>query len=167
MPFQPIWTAIFSEVSGMTGAMRVATVRIPSNRLYITRSRRGRLASSLASVQGVVSSIYLLQCEMSSQISLRAAANLYSSMRAWVLVVVSAMRVKSGRSCSGLQDLSAFACEGVQLSHLRDGWLHETVPEKYFSVMAVVRETRLPRSLARSRLRRFRNCSAENLPSSP
>ena len=42
-----------------------------------------------------------------------------------------------------------------------------SVPPKYFSTIAVVRETRLPRSLARSTLIVLISSSLEKLPSEP
>ena len=44
----------------MNGVSSTVQMRMLSRRLYMTEARRGLLASSLASAQGAVSSIYLL-----------------------------------------------------------------------------------------------------------
>ena len=46
-------------------------------------------------------------------------------------------------------------------------WFSGKVPPKYLSAMAVVRDSRLPRSLARSILMRLISSSLEKLPSEP
>ena len=55
----PICAKIFSQEAGMNGVSRMVQMRMVSRRLYITLARRARLASSLASTHGAVSSIYL------------------------------------------------------------------------------------------------------------
>ena len=58
---------------GMKGVSRTAEMRSTSSRLYITRASRAPLASmSLARVQGVFSSIYLLARPITLKISARA-----------------------------------------------------------------------------------------------
>ena len=69
----PIWRRISAEESGMKGVSRTAHTRRVSSRWYMTLARRAPLASiSLASTQGVFSSIYLFAREMTLKISARA-----------------------------------------------------------------------------------------------
>ena len=68
-PFAPIWAKAFSQLDGMKGTSRLVQMRRLSSRLYMTEARRARLVSSLARVQGAVSSIYLLAREMTRNTS--------------------------------------------------------------------------------------------------
>ena len=65
----PILAKIFSQVSGITGISSVVHTRMVSSRLYSTVASRTCLLSSLPSVQGAVSSIYLLARSMTLKIS--------------------------------------------------------------------------------------------------
>ena len=53
----------------MNGSRSVVQMRMVSSRLYMTEARRGLFASSLASAQGIVSSIYLFARWMHLKIS--------------------------------------------------------------------------------------------------
>ena len=76
----PICAKIFPADSGMNGVSSAAQMRMDSSRLYRTDARRGRLASSLASAHGAVSSIYLLARWMHRKISSSAFWNWYFSI---------------------------------------------------------------------------------------
>ena len=107
-----------------------------SSRLYSTAPSRGFCASSFASAQGMVSSIYLLLLLAREMMASRVSAIRYSFMsRSTSATVFSAV---ARRSSSTASVLSA-------------GWI---TPPKYFCAMAMVRFTRFPRVLARSVLYR-------------
>ena len=69
----PICPKSLAQELGMKGLRSTPEMRRHSSRLYMTRARRGRLASSLARTQGAVSSIYLLARAMSLKTSARAS----------------------------------------------------------------------------------------------
>ena len=146
----PIWAKIFPQVSGMKGVSRMAQMRTASSRLYSTRASRGLSSWVLASTQGAFSSIYLLAREITSKISTRAVWKVYSSMSPWYFSFRPPARAISSASFS---------------SSAR--WSAGRVPPKYFTAMAVVRLTKLPKSLARSMLMRLMRLSLEKLPSLP
>ena len=126
-------------------------MRMDSSRLYITRARRGPLASrSLASTQGLFSSIYLLARPMTAKTSIRAFWKAYFSI--WASYF---SRRPAPRAASSSSRGSAVWAAG------------SLPPGKYLPTMDTVRETRLPRSLARSVLMRVIRASLEKLPSEP
>ena len=119
---KPNRAAILAALSGAIGVKSAQPMRTASARLAITDARRARSASDLASTQGVVSSMYLLQWRNSEITSAQASA--------------SAVSPAAG-----------------------------TTPPKYWRIIAAVRETRLPRMLARSVLVRAATASKLMLPS--
>ena len=102
-------TAALAVLSGMNGVNSWVQIRSASSRLYMTVARRSLLASSLASTQGAVSSIYLFAREMTLKTSSRAA---------WVWKVSSAFRTcraarrpwSSARSPWGRPDVRRSGC---------------------------------------------------------
>ncbi len=140
---------IFSQLSGMKGWSSVVQMRTVSSRLYITVARRVFFASSLASTQGAFSSIYLLARSSTLKISARAFWN-------WSFSISASYR---SRRVAAM----VFSSQSSSLSSRSVG----SVPPKYFSTMAVVRLTRLPRQLARSTLMVLISSSLEKLPSDP
>ena len=146
----PSWAKMRSGVRGITKPIITATRRTHSARVYSTVARRGLRSSSRPRIQGWVTSMYLLQLPISFQISCRALEN-------WKAFTCSSTRagVASARSHRGRSMLSSTASIAVM------------EPPKYFSIMATVRETRLPRSLARSALMRVSMALRVNSPSEP
>ena len=145
----PSWAKILSQAAGIKGCSSVAQMRSVSARLYSTRARRGRLASSLASTQGAVSSMYLLARAITANTSASAFWKAYFSIWASYLPR-RPFAMASSSASSGPSACSA-----------------GSVPPKYLSAMAVVRDSRLPKSLARSMLMRLISSSLEKLPSVP
>ena len=146
---RPSCCAILGVVLGKNGVSSTAATRSTSHRLYSTAARRGRLASSFASTQGAVSSMYLLARWMTLKISASAFGTCRTSMHA-VTFAGRASTMAASSSSSG----SALRWAG-------------RVPPKYFSIIATLRESRLPRSLARSALIRLISASLEKIPSLP
>ena len=103
----------------------------------------------MASTQGAVSSIYLLARCTTSKMAMRAVGTSSASMAASTLAGSSLIRPSSSPSTG--------SATGVLV----------TVPPKYFSHMATVRDSRLPRSLARSVLMRLMSASLVKAPSLP
>ena len=124
-------------------------MRRHSSRLYRTLARRAFLLSSLASCQGAVSSMYLFARWMSLKTS--------SSARwSWNLSICCSYLSRLVRASSLSSSSRASASRSVG-----------RVPPKYFSTIAVVRETRLPKSFARSVFMVEMSSSLEKLPSEP
>ena len=145
----PILAKILPQLSGITGCNSAVQTRMVSSRLYSTVARRTRLLSSLPSVHGAVSSIYLLARSMTLKISSRlfwswsfSISASYRSRRAHTVFFRSQSSGESSRSAGSL-------------------------PPKYFSTMPVVRLTRFPSLLARSVLMVEISSSLEKLPSEP
>ncbi|MPM24294.1 hypothetical protein SDC9_70775 [bioreactor metagenome] len=124
-------------------------MRRHSSRLYITWASRAVSASSRASTQGAVSSIYLLALEMTLNTSMSAFWKAYFS-------ICSSKRARRPEASATSSPSMESACRAVG-----------SLPPKYLPTMAVVRERRLPRSLARSALIRAMSSSLEKLPSEP
>ena len=93
--------------------------------------------------------MYLLARWMTAKISIRACGMVRLSMSAVTLAVSSLTMVSSSVS---MASVPATLC---------------TVPPKYFSHMATVRLSRLPKSFARSLLMRVIRASLVNMPSLP
>ena len=144
-----VWMYKSSAVSGMKGVSSTDTMRSDSHRLYSTAARRGRFASSFASTHGAVSSIYLLARWMPLKISASACGSCRLSMH---FVTAAGMAFTS--CASSPSNSPAWRASG-------------SVPPKYFSTMATVRDKRLPRSFAKSELMRAISASFENTPSLP
>ena len=125
-------------------------MRMVSSRLYSTFARRGLPSSLLASTQGAFSSIYLLAREMTLKTSARAFWKAYFSICSSYL---------SRREDTMAISSASFSSSAVCTTGRRS--------PKYFCAMATVRETRLPRSLARSTLMVLISASLEKLPSEP
>ena len=145
----PICRKAFSQLSGMKGVSRIRDTRSASSRLYITEASRAFLLSSLASTQGAVSSMYLLARWISLKISSRARCS-------WKASICFSYLARAERIISTSSSSMGSASRPVG-----------RLPPKYFSTMAVVRDTRLPRSLARSVLMVLISSSLEKLPSEP
>ena len=133
----------------MNGSSSVAQMRIVSRRLYMTVARRALLASSFASAHGIVSSIYLLARWMHLKISSSAFWN-------WNFSICASTRSRRPET----REIRLSSNSPAARSAGR-------VPPKYFSTIAVVRETRFPRSFARSMLMVLIRSSLEKLPSEP
>ena len=97
----------------------------------------------------MVSSIYLLARWMHLKISSRPFWN-------WNFSICASYRSRRPES----MEMSASSASPASRAS-------GSVPPKYFSAIAVVRETRLPRSLARSMLIVLISSSLEKLPSEP
>ena len=140
---------ICSLVLTITGLLKTPIMRRLSARLYSTVPSRAFLDSSLASIQGIVWSIYLLQRDIYCQRTARADENCSSSiLTAYSLAVCrhnfcSSSSISSGASGAG------------------------STPLKYLSIMAAVRLKRLPRSFAKSLFMRLISASLVKLPSEP
>ncbi len=124
-------------------------MRRDSSILYSTAARRPFLLSSLQRIQGAVSSIYLLVRETSFIVSVMAFWNWKASICASTLCFRTLAIWISSTS------MGSVVCSAGSL------------PSKYFRAMVTVRETRLPRSLARSVLIRLISSSLVKLPSEP
>ena len=145
----PICPSALSQLSGMKGVRQIRQMRSDSTRLYMTSARRGAFASSFARTQGIVSSMYLFARWMQRKTSSSARCGWRASICAAYF---------SGRARSMTLSSSSIG------SALRAAG---RTPPKYFSTIAVVRDTRLPRSLARSVLIVEISSSLEKLPSEP
>ncbi len=103
-----------------------------SQRLYITVASVPRFSSSFASIQGQVSSIYLFARRMIAQ--MLSIASGIKRLSTFALILSSAPVATSIKLVSN----SVAVC-GAGI-----------VPPKYCSTIAVVRETRLPKSFTKS-----------------
>ncbi|CRH85759.1 Uncharacterised protein [Chlamydia trachomatis] len=130
----PIASKIFSLVSGKKLFKSTALKRILSNKLYKTVAKRSFLASSLASTHGSVSSIYLLVRRNKAKISSKASPTWKES-----ICFVTFSKVASAKLFNSWSTSSS-TC----------GLL--TLPSKYLFDMAIVRETKLPNTFAKSLL---------------
>ena len=120
-----------------------------SARLCITTSSLSLFASSFASTQGVVSSMYLFVLWTTFQISSRAMLNFHSFIASSTLsahVVASSFSSASGPS--------SFPAAGM-------------MPPQYLSIIETVLETRFPRSFARSKFILLSITSLVKIPSCP
>ena len=124
--------AILSAVSGINGASRLAPIMMLSVRLYITSARRGFVSSLFARVQGIVSSIYLLQRLNRVKISVRASATRSLSIFSAVFFTAPSTTAFRSSSTGSVTPLAS------------------TTPPKYLLLMEIVRFTRLPSTFARS-----------------
>ena len=149
LAFPPKAASIFSLVSGIKLSSSDAQISTVSARLYKTSFKRSFCVSSLASAQGMVSSIYLFARRRSVNISVIASAIRSASAFASTFFTVSL--------ASFLNSLSS------SVSLLSGDFT--TVPPKYFSIIATVRDTRLPKTLARSVLKRSHTSSHVICPS--
>ena len=122
----PICSKAFSQLSGMKGVSSWVQMRRASSRSYMTVARRAFFASSLASSQGAFSSIYLLAREMTLNTSSSAACVWKESISCSYLPRSSPAMVFSSQSASVLSRSAG------------------SVPSKYLSTIATVRESRLP-----------------------
>ena len=122
----PSWSAALTVLSGMKGVSSWVQMRRASSRLYMTVARRARLASSLASSQGAVSSIYLFARETTLKTS---------SSAAWVLEGVHQLFVLCAQPPA--MEFSSQSAPSVSRSVGR-------APSKYFITIATVRLSRLP-----------------------
>ena len=104
----------------------------------------------MARTQGAFSSIYLLAREITLNTSERAFWKAYFSMASSYLSRREAAIARSSASFS-----------------LSSAWSAGSLSPQYFWAMATVRETRLPRSFARSTLMVEIRDSLEKLPSEP
>ena len=125
----------------------VAPILILFTRLYNTSDRRGMVASSLARIQGVVSSMYLLQRLNRLKISVIASATRSSAILATTLSFASIATLARSSSTGSITP--------VRL----------TTPPKYLLLMEMVRFTRFPMVFARSELMRSTRRSQEITPS--
>ncbi len=113
-------------LSGMKGVSSWVQIRSASSRLYITVARRALFASSFASTQGAVSSIYLFAREMTLKTS-------SSAVWVWkVSISFSYLPRSSPAIVLSSQSISS-ACRSAG-----------SVPSKYFTTIATVRLSRLP-----------------------
>ena len=144
------WAKIFSQVVGMNGCSRTVQMRSVSARLYSTRARRGLESSLLASTHGAVASIYLL-CVVDDLKHVRQR-------------ILEGIRLHVG-FIAVTQTPGLLEQRGVLWGLRPAQWAD--CRRKYLSAMAVVRLSRLPRSLARSMLMRLMSSSLEKLPSEP
>ena len=124
---------ILPEVVCMNGSMSTETIRMASARLWRTLSSLGLSFSSLASTHGMVSSMYLLALLTTVQMSSSAMLKANLSMLASTFEAAPIAMAFRSSSSGSVASVSA-----------------GTVPPLYFSIMETVRETRLPRSFARS-----------------
>ena len=116
----------FSAASGMKGRSRDEAMTTLSARLYKTVARRSFFSGSLASSQGAVSSMYLLQRRRKEKISPSASETLNSSIRAVTLPQRETAAAFSSASIGSAAPAS------------------RSSPPKYWRAIADVRETRLP-----------------------
>ena len=108
-----------------------------SARLYMTVASLSFLASSFASIHGAVTSMYLLHAPMRAHMDSSASGALNSVMYRSTFSGRPSARAIMGSSSSGTGQVGA-----------------GTTPPKYLSIMLTVRESRLPRSFARSEFMR-------------
>ena len=108
-----------------------------SARLYMTVASLSFFASSFASIHGAVTSMYLLQAPMRAHMDSSASGALNSVMYRSTFSGRPSARAIMGSSSSGTGRAGA-----------------GTTPPKYLSIMLIVRESRLPRSFARSEFMR-------------
>ena len=95
---------VLRVAKSMDGVSSTAATRSTSHRLYSTAARRGRLASSFASTQGAVSSMYLLARWMTLKISASAFGTCRTSMHAVTFAGrASTMAASSSSSGSALR----------------------------------------------------------------
>ena len=146
---RPSCAWIFGAVSGINGVRRIDTSRSASHKWSITLAKRACFVSSLPSAHGIVSSMYLFVRAMNFQSSSSVRLNWYLS-------------IASSHFCRSARPISSRGASSGPASCSCGMW-----PPKYFCTIAVVRESRLPRSLARSELMRWINASFVNRPSLP
>ena len=134
---------------GINGSSNIALILIHSSKLYKTVFNLPFLASSLARIHGVVSSIYLLHFLSNSNIasiaSLIRNSFIFSST---ILYRFFAVLIKSASTCS------------YKL-------LSPTTPSKYFLDILIVLLTKLPSIFAKSAFVLETKASSEKLPSLP
>ena len=130
-------------VEGMKGPISTAANRTHSARVSITFASRSFFSGSLPRTQGWVRSIYLLHSPMTFHTSARAWENCSLS-------ICSSTSFGRAAQCS---------CRGVSSSASTASVQAGRMPSKYFSIIATVRLTRLPRSFARSAFMRVRKDS--------
>ena len=143
------WVFIFSLVLGKNADNNTDANLKLSAKLYKTVPNLSFFSSSLANIQGVVSSIYLLALPISANISSKASGILKLSIAFVTLTGVSKAKLINSLSISSL-------AVGAGIT-----------PPKYFSIIATVLDNKLPRSLQRSELIFFINISLLNNPSAP
>ena len=131
------------------GFNKIAQMRTVSARLYKTEPRRSRLFSSFARIQGAVSSIYLFARDTTAKISESASGALSFSIAPFTF-----RNAPSAAETSSPSTPSALPRSGK-------------TPPKYCPIIAAVRETRFPRSFARSELIRLNSFSFVYSPSLP
>ena len=110
----------------MAHASMLEPITIVSVRLYRTVARRARFASSRASTQGAVSSIYLFALRNTDMISPTASATRNSSTSFATFLYAPVATAFSSSSTGSA------------------AWRSETTPPKYLLDIATVRLTRLP-----------------------
>src|SRR5215216_714075 len=124
----PTASRICGAVCGRYAWRAIAATRRPSARAYSTRSSSAAFASSLASSQGFVSVTYLFRPRTNSQIASRAPVRSYASSL----------------------ELASVARRWIAASSPSPG-ATGIFPPRYLAIIAVVLETRLPRSFPSSR----------------
>ena len=139
----PICSDTLPLNKGIAGEASTVAMRITSNKLYKTVPKRSFWLSSLAKIQGAVSSIYLLALPTNCQIVLKASENASLSKASAALGAVA--KANSFNSSS-----NSVACPASGI-----------MPPKYLSTIATERLTRLPKSLAKSVLMRLTKASSE------
>ena len=141
----PSCSKIRAGVLGMKGWISTATKRTHSARVSSTAASSSRFSGSRPRTQGWVRSMYLLHSPTTFQISARAWLN-------WSLSICSSTSLGSWTQCWRRETpVGSFSSMPLNPSGV--------TPSKYFSIMATVRDTRLPRSLARSAFMRVRKLS--------
>ena len=133
----PICSKALGIIVGINGSSSAAHILMVSKRLYKTVASLADFAGSFANIQGAVSSIYLLARDTTVIISVRAKESLVSSI----------YFSTAGASFSAIA--LRFASNSPSSRSVGN------VPSKYFTAIATVLETRLPKSLARSEFMRF------------